>query len=103
MEYKKLSVAVRLTAGIMLLLALADWPYSYYQILRIVVCASSLFLIWYFKELHLDTLGYVFIIPAVLFNPIIPIYLDKQLWHTLDVAFGLFFLVSLTAKSRKRS
>ncbi len=97
MENKNLSIIVRVVAGIMLLLALGSWPYSYYQLLRIVICGSSFFLVWYFINVKIEWLGWLFIIPGILFNPLFPFYLDKQLWQLLDIVFSLQFLASLGA------
>jgi len=103
MEYKSLATVIRIFTGLMLICALGSWPYAYYQFLRIVVCGASFFLVWYFNEIQIKSLGWLFIVPGLLFNPIFPVYLDKQLWQTLDVAFGLLFLASLTAKGKKHT
>lgn len=99
---KQLSLVVRVAAGLMLLLALGDHPYSYYQILRIVVCGASIFLIWYFIQAKIEWLGWVFIIPAILFNPVFPIYMEKSTWQFLDLLFGVMFLGSLSTYSREK-
>lgn len=96
-----MAVTVRILAGVMLLLAIGNWPYSYYQLLRIAVCGASIFLIWYFQKINMKPLSMIFLFPAILFNPIAPFYLDKQFWHTLDMIFGLLFLASLSADYKK--
>lgn len=100
---KQLSVAVRVITGVMLLLAIGDLPYSYYQLLRLVVCGASIFLIWYFIKSKIEWLGWAFIIPAILFNPLFPIYMDKSTWKLLDLLFGVLFLVSLSAYSKEKT
>ncbi|MCR4418182.1 MAG: hypothetical protein NUV92_10630 [Ignavibacteria bacterium] len=32
---------------------------------------------------------------AILFNPIFPIYLDRNIWRYVDIAAAIIFLVSL--------
>ena len=98
---KQLSLIVRISAGLMLLFAIGDLPYSYYQVLRIAVCGASLFLIWYFVQVKIEWLGWLFIIPAILFNPIFPVYLDKSTWHLLDLLFAILCLGSLSTYSRE--
>ena len=99
---KQLSLIVRAVSGLMLLFALEDQPYSYYQTLRIVVCGASIFLAWYFIQAKIEWLGWIFIIPAILFNPIFPIYMDRSTWQLLDLVFGLMFIVSLCAYSKEK-
>ncbi len=93
---KQLSAIIRTVAGLMLLVAISDLPYSYYQLLRIVICGASLFLVWYFIKAKIEWLGWIFIIPAILFNPIFPIYLDKYTWQLVDLIFGSMFILSLS-------
>jgi len=71
----------------MLLVALAPLPYGYYTLLRIVVGAATGYLAWsHASRLRLD--AWVFILGgiAVLFNPIIPIHLGREVWTFIDVA-----------------
>ena len=69
----------------MLVLALAPLPYAYYQILRFVVCGTFAYLAYMAvqKEHHGHTA--IFSVLAVLFNPIVPIHLDRTLWAFIDV------------------
>lgn len=84
--------AARITASVMLFLALLHWPYSYYQLLRWVVCgvcAWSAFLAYETKRTGWTwNLGGV----AVLFNPIAPIYIARSLWSVIDIAVGIALL-----------
>lgn len=98
---KGLSVITRILAGLMLIIAVFDLPYSYYQVLRIVICASSIFLCWYFVNAKIEWLGWLYIIPAILFNPVFPVYMDKSNWVVIDMIFGVFFLMSLVAINKE--
>lgn len=83
--------------GSMLLLALADWQYSYYEVLRVVVCAASVYLAYVLYEYKQIGWVCVFLAIAVLFNPIIPIYLQKSNWQLFDIIAAVIFFVSLSA------
>ncbi len=98
---KQLSLIVRVSACLMLLFAIGDLPYSYYQVLRIAVCGASIFLIWYFVQAKIAWLGWLFIIPAILFNPILPLYLDKSTWQLFDLLFAVLFLASLSTYGKE--
>ena len=95
-DQKQLSIVARVLSGGMLIFALGDMPYSYYQLLRIVVCSSSLFVLWYFIEDKKVALGWLFAVPAILFNPLAPIYLQRETWQLLDLVFAVAFFASLS-------
>ncbi len=94
------SKIVRIAAGLMLIAALASWEYSYYQILRVVVCSASIYLVWYFFQTKTQWLAWLFIVAALLFNPIAPVYLDKSVWQLLDIAFATLYLASLAVDKK---
>ena len=100
---RQLSLVARVVAGLMLLFAIGDLTYSYYQILRIVICGASIFLTWYFIHAKIELLGWMFIVRANLFNPVFPIYMEKSTWQILDLLFGIMFLGSLAAYNQEKS
>lgn len=102
MDRKQLATAVRVVAGVMLLLALGSWDYSYYQILRVVVCGASVFLAWHLFEIKQVGLAWAFVVAAVLFNPIAPIYLAKDTWQLIDLGAAILFFSSFTAEAKSK-
>ena len=72
----------------LLLIGLADLPTGYYTLVRIAVClVSALSCYWSYKSD--DKVGIataVFGVLAILFNPIIPVYLhEKDIWTVIDI------------------
>ena len=73
---------------------LANLPYGYYLLLRLLLCGMSLFLLLG-AELRLENwhrwaLGGF----AVLYNPVVPIRIgDKDIWAFLNVATVILFWV----------
>lgn len=102
MERNQLSIAVRVVAGVMLLLALGSWEYSFYQILRIVVCAASIFLAWHLFDIKKAEWAWVFVVTGILFNPIAPIYLARETWQVIDFAAAALFFASFSAETKKK-
>lgn len=79
-------------AIILLLLSQFNWDYSYYQLLRVVVCFSSVFLAYsYSNETDAGNKTVLYSMIALLFNPIFPIHLDRFIWAVLD--FGTAFII----------
>lgn len=76
----------------LLLLAIADMPMGYYTFLRIVVTIGAILIIISDYKEGINAWVIVFGIIAILFNPIIPIYLhDKELWVMLDIIAAIIF------------
>ena len=76
------------------LIACFDMPIGYYTFLRIAITIGSILVL--FKEVQKDVnlFGIIFICLAILFNPIIPIYLyKKSIWMPIDIFTGFMFLI----------
>lgn len=80
-------------AAIMLFLALARWPYGYYQLLRFVVCGVSAYVAFMAYNWHKIWATCLFGFIAVLFNPLIVIHLSRELWQPVDIVCGIIFIV----------
>jgi hypothetical protein len=80
-------------AAIMLLLALTSWPYGYYQLLRLVVCGVSVYVGFMAYNWQKMWATWLFGSIAVLFNPLIPILLSREIWQPINAACALLFVV----------
>ena len=92
-------------AIILLLCAVDRHPYSYYTLLRLVVCSVSLYSAYFYYKVFHDELNiwvWIFGAIAVLFNPIKPIYLDKYIWQYVDFAVAAILSASLLFDFIKR-
>ena len=69
------------------------WPYAYYTLLRVLVCGVSIGAIVMLRA-DFPGLAAAFVLVALLFNPIIPVYLDKAVWVIIDIAAAIFFFVA---------
>ena len=81
-------------AAVLLVLGAAPLPYGYYQLLRIV---ATIVFVWaasvsFGREY--TALPWVFALLAILFNPVVKIYLPKEMWSIIDIACGVFLAVS---------
>jgi FtsH-binding integral membrane protein len=88
----------KILAIILLFLSLNDNPYGYYQFLRwaiLIIGGYSAYLSY--KNSHTGW-AWTFIVIAVLFNPIVPFYLSKNIWQFIDVATIIVFLCSIINK-----
>lgn len=79
---------------LLLIIAVGDLDYGYYQILRIIITIFAIIFAFIFKDFKNNILTTIMIIIAILFNPILPIYLDKEIWVILDFISSIIFLIS---------
>ena len=91
-----------LAAAVMLLLAIPSiWPYGYFVILRWVV-AGSAYIAYLAYEANRTAWIWTMAIVAILFNPIFPVHLTKEIWIVIDLAVAIIFLsFALIGKKRK--
>ena len=97
-DYKRhssLSKIVRLVTGASLLIAIANWPYAFYQFNRVMVFLAALYLVWYLFESNRVGWAVAIGLGGLTFNPIAPLTLDQSTWQILNLLFGLIFLISI--------
>ena len=88
-------------AAVLLVGALGKWPYGYYTLLRLVVCAAALFVtVFSYQQKHLWA-TWCFAVVAVLFNPVMVVHLSRQIWGPIDVVAAALFVVSAGAIAKR--
>lgn len=90
MSYK----AVAAVAAGFLMLGLASLPYGYYTLLRLVVSAAALYGVAVAVRRRAEGWAITLAVVVLLFNPIIPVHLDRATWAVLDIVAALVFVVS---------
>ncbi|MBU4349178.1 hypothetical protein KJ830_02225 [bacterium] len=75
--------------------AIAEWPFGYYTLLRWITCIASILVAFQAFEKNIDWAKVVFIVIAILFNPLVPIYLSRSTWIPLDIITAIFFIIAL--------
>lgn len=93
----------KLLAILFLLVALGDWPYSYYQFLRWFILAIGVYSAYSAYTSKKIAWVWIFGIVVVLFNPIVPFYLSKDTWQLIDVVATIIFFVSLFQKYERKN
>lgn len=84
-----------LIAAIMLIIAIAPLAYAYYELLRWIVCCGAVFIAVMTYRWNKIWATCLFGLIAVLFNPLSPIHLTKQIWQPIDLTCALLFFVSI--------
>lgn len=86
---------VKTIAILMLFWALTDNPYGYYQILRWVIAGVTGYSAYLAYEQGRNTWTWIMAITSILFNPIVPIYLDRETWTVLNIIAAAIIFISM--------
>jgi len=82
--------------------ALGRWPIGYYQVLRIVTCASGGYIAFQAHTVRKTAWMWLMIAVAILFNPLAPIYMKRSQWRVVDLIGAAVLVVSVVAMRRKQ-
>ena len=85
-----------------LFMGLIDLPIGFYTFLRIVVTIGSVAVVVTEFENGINFWVITFGLIAILFNPLIPVYLNnKSAWVPIDIIGGIIFVIkSFTLKQK---
>jgi hypothetical protein len=93
---------ILLICAAFLFLAIFKLPIGYYTFLRIVVTIGAIIAIVNESKNGIIFWIIAFGITAILFNPIIPIYLhDKSIWIPIDILVALLFIANALLTKEK--
>lgn len=87
-----------LLPAVILVAAIAPWPYGYYKLLRLVVCICAGVLTYqsYQNAGERITAWVVgLVVLALLYNPIIPVHLTREIWLPINLASAAFFVAHM--------
>lgn len=83
-----------LLLAVLLLICLGRMPYGYYVLVRYLSMIAFIYLAYDSFKTNKADLGIVFVVLAILFQPIFKIALGRVLWNVVDVvvAIGMIYL-----------
>ncbi|MCZ8198355.1 MAG: hypothetical protein O9267_12185 [Flavobacterium sp.] len=94
---------IYLLCAILALIACFNLPIGYYTFLRIALTLGALTVLYNEVQKDVNLLGISFIAIAILFNPILPVYLyQKSLWIAIDIITAILFLVYWLSQQLKK-
>lgn len=93
--------AICIIAGVVLLLAIPTWwPIGFYSLLRLSIFIVALMVAYGFYQSKITSWALIFCGVAFLFNPIAPIYLNKQTWVVFDFISAILFFIASQAHKK---
>jgi hypothetical protein len=94
---KSISSLVWIVPPILLVVAAARLPYGYYTFIRIVTCGSAalIAIVGFRERSSAHAWSVMLLLIAILFNPFVPIHLDRSDWFYLDFGAAGVFIAHL--------
>jgi len=74
---------------------------GYYTFLRLVVCGTAIYLIYFSNSMNQKIWMWITGLTALLFNPLIRVELGKDTWQVIDVIVSILFLISILILDKK--
>lgn len=82
----------------LLIVAVAELPYAYYTLLRIVVCVCCLVILYQAHLVHERAVSFWTVVlggMALLFNPLVRVHLTRETWAPIDVACAAILIAHM--------
>lgn len=89
---------------VMILLFIAIFPieeYGYYILLRWIVCLTAIYIAYFSYEAEKIYWSWTMGIIALIFNPLIPFHLGKDVWIIVDFISAVIFGINIFIFKRK--
>jgi len=93
-ESKRLKVLLLVAALMLCLAVIPMWPCGYYTFLRLTVCGVAAYAAFKLKS-NSSLSGHFIplVLVAILFNPLIPVHMGRQMWLPVDLGGAVYFLM----------
>jgi hypothetical protein len=95
-------IVAKLIAAVLLFAALGH-AFDYYTILRWIVCGVAAFAAFQSAQMKIFGWMVVFIIVAIVLNPIVPFHLKRDTWPIVDATAAVLFLMSIIVMDIRKS
>jgi uncharacterized membrane protein len=97
-EHEHADRAAAIVCALLLFVAVfGHWSYGFYTLLRVVICAISIYLAVRANSAKSAPWTWVLGVMAVLFNPVLPIRMHRSNWRAVDALAAITFLVFVAA------
>ncbi len=91
---------IKIILSLLLFICLLHMPYGYYLLVRFLAMAGFGVLAYQAYNDKREKEMIIYIILAVLFQPLFKIALGRELWNIVDVIVGVGLLISLFTKNK---
>lgn len=93
---------IKIILAVLLILCLFNLPYGYYQFVRFAAMVGFGYLAFDSNNRGNTKEMFVYIVLAILFQPLLKIALGRVVWNIVDVVVAIGLLVSLSSKQKNK-
>ncbi len=86
---------IKITIAILCLLCLADMPYGFFQFVRFEAAGGFVYLALETNKIGRQREFIIYVVLAILFQPLLKISLGRSLWNVVDVVVAIGLLISV--------
>ena len=97
---KKQKNICKFLLAILLLVCLLRMPYSYYQLIRLLGMIGFVYFAYLDNKEKIRFTPQLFVIAAIIINPIIKIPFRRNTWQIVDVLFAAILLFSIVLEKK---
>ena len=94
---------LKLFAIVLLGGALYPFPYVYFQAMNWIVMLAAAQTIWQAYQQKTSWVIWLYGAIAILFNPLAPLYVRKDIWQLADLTAAVLFILAFAAVRRRTS
>ena len=98
-----MSKIIKLLLASLFFICLLDMPYGFYQFVRFTALVGFAFLAYQAYQREKQTEMVIYILLALLFQPVFKISLGRPFWNAVDVIVGIALIASIFLESKKQS
>lgn len=92
---------IKIILAVLLFGCILSMPYGYFQLVRFLTAIGLIYLA--IKESNRGNLNIIYVILALLFQPLFKISLGRELWNIVDVILGLWLIIdALNYKNQQK-
>ena len=94
MNKNSLSLVLIIPAILLIIAPIISFPYGFYTFLRLVVTITAIIAVVSSlkNEGTVNEMSIIFGLIAILYNPLIPIYLSREIWMPINfITSGIYF------------
>jgi hypothetical protein len=96
------SAVAKVIAAALLFDALGRHKYDYFTLLRWISCGVCAFTAFQAAEAKKFGWLWIFVITAIILNPVAPLRLKRETWNIVDTAAGVLLLVAIPIVDRHK-
>ncbi|MFA4907250.1 MAG: DUF6804 family protein [archaeon] len=100
---KNKNIAIVISVVFLFLAMIEGWPYGFFTLLRLVVFGTTVYLSWLACKSKKQAWIWIFGFIALVFNPLIPLHLGRDLWVVVDLLVAVFLIISIFVLNYQRN